>query len=57
MRYIALVAALFLAAPLVAKDKEEGEKSKSGVPKGTAVPAFQVLDVTGPSAGKQLCYV
>lgn len=29
---------------------------KSGLPVGDRVPAFNVRDITGPSAGKTLCY-
>lgn len=52
MRFTAVMAALFLAAPVVA---EEG--LKSGCPTGSSVPAFQVLDVTGKAAGSKLCYI
>ncbi|MGD8239081.1 MAG: hypothetical protein PVH68_11045 [Armatimonadota bacterium] len=33
------------------------EAVKSGLQTGESVPAFQVVDITGPSKGKQLCYV
>ncbi|MFQ5810966.1 MAG: hypothetical protein ACE5JM_15215 [Armatimonadota bacterium] len=33
------------------------EAVKSGLEAGQTLPAFQVLDITGPSKGKQLCYV
>jgi hypothetical protein len=29
----------------------------SGLQSGANVPAFQVVDVSGPNKGKQLCYV
>jgi hypothetical protein len=30
---------------------------KSGPQQGTALDPFQVVDVSGPNKGKQLCYV
>jgi hypothetical protein len=50
MRLTAVLAALLLSAPL-------GAGEKSGAEKGSGVPAFDVLDVTGPNAAKKLCYV
>ena len=32
------------------------EKLTSGLPVGESVPAFNVRDITGPNAGKTLCY-
>ncbi len=29
---------------------------ESGLPAGTAAGAFQVVDVSGPNKGKELCY-
>jgi hypothetical protein len=29
---------------------------KSGLPVGEGAPPFDVLDVTGPNAGNELCY-
>lgn len=42
---IGLVASRALAAP------------ESGLPVGTSVEAFDVVDVSGPKKGMQLCYV
>ncbi len=33
------------------------EAVKSGLQVGERCPPFQVLDITGPNKGKQLCYV
>lgn len=33
-----------------------GDEVKSGLPVGEFVPAFNVRDITGPNAGKSLCY-
>jgi len=50
MRTTAVLAVLLLSAPL-------GAAEKSGCEKGSGVPPFEVLDITGPSAGKApLCY-
>jgi hypothetical protein len=46
------VAALGLAVSAFAADKIE-----SGLKPGAGTPAFQVVDVSGPNKGKQLCYV
>ena len=59
MRKTALLALLF-AAPLFAgegSEKKTQDKAKSGCEKGSGVPVFDVLDVTGPNASKELCYV
>lgn len=48
---IATLCALIGAGLVVA-----GDSVKSGLPEGKSVPAFYVTDVTGPSAGKSLCY-
>lgn len=34
-----------------------GQDSKTSFQVGDSTPAFDVLDVTGPNKGKQLCYV
>ena len=58
MRMTATVAFLLFAGPIAAAEKaEQTEKPKSGIEKGGSVGPFQVLDVTGPNAGKTLCYV
>ena len=49
MRVFSVLAALVLSTPL-------GAGEKSGLEKGSPVGAFDVLDVTGPSASKTLCY-
>ncbi len=56
MRIATLSAAILLAVPLRAAEKEE--KPRSGCEKGEGVAAFQVKDITGPNSSKpQLCYV
>ncbi len=58
MRVFPVVAVLLIAAPLLGGEAAgKGEKLKSGFEKGAGVPAFTVLDVTGPNSGKSLCYV
>jgi len=39
-----------------AETKSEAKSVESGLPIGTPTTAFNVKDVTGPSAGKSLCY-
>ena len=51
MRVTFVVAGLALLTPLLAE-----ESAKSGIDKNGSVPAFEVLDVTGPNATKTLCY-
>ena len=53
MRSAAVVAVLLLASGGVLA----AEAVKSGLQAGEKVSAFQVFDITGPSKGKQLCYV
>jgi hypothetical protein len=36
---------------------EDAKKAKSGCPVGGQVVPFEVLDVTGPNKGKEVCYV
>ncbi len=50
------LALLLLAGTLPAAEKEK-EPLKSGCDKGAGVDAFNVLDVTGPNAGRRLCYI
>jgi hypothetical protein len=58
MRGTLILAALFLAGPLVAAEKaEKGDKPKAGLEKGAGVPTFDVVDVTGPRAPGKLCYI
>lgn len=53
MRFGLAIAALgMLAVSAVA-----AEKLDSGLKPGETAGAFQVVDVTGPNKGKQLCYV
>jgi len=49
MRVLGILATLAISLPL-------GAEEKSGLEKGSPVGAFDVLDVTGPNATKQLCY-
>ncbi len=56
MKQAAFVGILLLAVPAWAA-AEKAEKPKSGLEKGKGVPAFEVLDVTGPNADTKLCYI
>ena len=51
---------LLLASPLLmltlSLGAEEGTELKSGLQPGEKAGAFNVLDCTGPSKGKKLCY-
>ncbi len=53
MRFGLAIAAL----GLVAVSAVAAEKVESGLKPGEGCSAFQVVDVTGPNKGKQLCYV
>ncbi|HXF04169.1 MAG TPA: hypothetical protein VNM72_01985 [Blastocatellia bacterium] len=37
--------------------RSHAQDSKTSFQVGDSTPAFDVLDVTGPNKGKQLCYV
>jgi hypothetical protein len=52
-RLILLSAALAVAIPVALP---AGEKVKSGLEEGKACGPFNVRDITGPNAGKTLCY-
>jgi hypothetical protein len=52
MRFGLALAAVGLAVSAVA-----AEKIQSGLQPGARTSPFQVVDVTGPNKGKQLCYV
>lgn len=52
--FVPMFAMLAMAGLAFAGEKKA--EVKSGLPIGTQVPAFNVKDVTGPSAGKSLCY-
>ncbi len=47
---------LAAAAALLAVSAFAADKLQSGLKPGSPVPAFQVVDVSGPNKGKQLCY-
>jgi hypothetical protein len=51
----ALVLTAALAAPALFAGPEKA--TISGYQAGERTPAFDVVDVTGPNKGKQLCYV
>ena len=50
----ALAAAAVVGAGAVAA---MAEAVRSGLQAGEGTPAFNVVDVSGPAKGKQLCYV
>jgi hypothetical protein len=52
-KFSGVAAACLLALTGIAIAADE---VKSGLPVGESVPAFNVRDVTGPNAGKTLCY-
>ncbi len=58
MRKFAALAlpAMVVSAVLVGTAVFAGDGPESGVPVGDFVVPFDVLDVTGPSAGQTLCY-
>lgn len=47
---------LLVAAALLIGGAAVAAELQSGLGKGEFVPAFHVLDVTGPSKGEELCY-
>lgn len=47
---------MVVSALLVGTASFAGDGPESGVPVGDFVVPFDVLDVTGPNAGKTLCY-
>ena len=51
----ALVLATALAVPALLAGPEKA--TTSGFQVGERTPAFDVVDVSGPNKGKQLCYV
>jgi hypothetical protein len=52
-----LLAVAALLAVSVYAAGEDKDKPSSGLGKGGSCTPFQVIDVTGPNKGKQLCYV
>jgi hypothetical protein len=48
---------LAIAGVALALSATAAEKVASGLNPGERTPAFQVVDVSGPQKGKQLCYV
>ncbi len=54
LRTTAILTALLFSGTLLAGEKG---KVRSGLQKGQRCTPFQVVDVTGPNKGKQLCYV
>lgn len=48
--------ALVVSAILVGTASYAGDGPESGVPVGDFTVPFDILDVTGPNAGKTLCY-
>ena len=46
-----------LSVVLAVQSAAGGEATKSGLPIGAKTNKFDVHDVTGPSKGKQTCYV
>lgn len=55
MRLLVLSSAALLAVAGCAI-AEKKEPVVSGLQLGAKAPAYQVLDCTGPNAGKKLCY-
>lgn len=51
----ALILSATLATPLLFADAEKS--MASGFQVGERTPPFDVVDVSGPNKGKQLCYV
>jgi hypothetical protein len=51
----ALALASFLAMPTLLA--QNGSSVSSGFQVGEGTPPFDVVDVSGPNKGKQLCYV
>ncbi len=56
MRRAWALPALVVSAMLVGTASRAGDGPESGVPVGDFVVPFDVLDVTGPNAGTELCY-
>ncbi len=53
----AVLPGMALALFLASRGAAGGETLRSGLPIGGKTKQFDVLDVTGPSKGKQTCYV
>jgi hypothetical protein len=57
MRTVA-IALLLLTGPVAGGEKaQKTEAPRSGCEKGSGVDVFQTHAITGPSAGKTLCYI
>lgn len=55
-RFIVPAFALMACVGLAVAEEKKSEGVKSGLEEGASPAAFNVKDITGPSAGKSLCY-
>ncbi|NLC57165.1 MAG: hypothetical protein GX774_10035 [Armatimonadetes bacterium] len=56
MRY-RMLAAAGLALAMALSVAQAAPQTKSGLPVGNDLPAFDVVDLTGPNKDQSLCYV